>query len=137
MDASCQINIYVFENKVKLDSLTSSEHNSFKGDFLTKQDLASGYHHVMLHPEQRENFGVHFVFDDGTTWFWTWRVLFLGERNAVYLFTKILKPHRRLLAKHGIRHALLIDDFLLMSGNFLKSLMDTQFHLRPLPGLAG
>ena len=33
-----------------------------KGDWMTKQDLCQGYHHVMIHPEMRTNFGVHYVF---------------------------------------------------------------------------
>jgi hypothetical protein len=132
VDTSRAINPWVTKNPVKLDSLRASEDVSLPGDFMTKQDLTSGYYHVMLHEAQRENFGVHFVFPDGAVWFWRWRVLFLGERNAVSLFTRILKPHRRLLAAHGIRNCLMIDDFLILSANFLKSLMDTQFHLEAL-----
>ena len=128
-DASRHINPYVVKNKVSLDSLSSVEQSSCPGDFMTKQDLSAGYFHILLREDMRTNFGVHFRFPSGEIWYWHWNVLFLGERNAVYLFTKILKPHRRFLAKNGVRHGLLIDDFLLMSSNFLKSLMDTQLHL--------
>ena len=131
-DASRQINPYVVKNKVALDSLSSVEQSSVRGDFMSKQDLSCGYFHIMLRPDMRTNFGVHYRFPSGEIWYWHWNVLFLGERNAVHLFTKILKPHRRFLAKHGVRHGLLIDDFIIMSPNFLKCLMDTQLHLSAL-----
>ena len=131
-DASRHINPYVVKNKVSLDSLSSVEQCSYPGDFMTKQDLSCGYYHIMLHPDMRTNFGVHFRFPSGEIWYWHWNVLFLGERNDVHLFTKILRPHRRFLARHGVRHGLLIDDFLILSSNFMKSLSDTQLHLQAL-----
>ena len=84
-DASRHINPYVVKNKVSLDSLSSVEQSSCPGDFMTKQDLSSGYFHIMLHPEMRTNFRVHFRFPSGEIWFWHWNVLFLGERNAISL----------------------------------------------------
>ena len=131
-DASRHINPYVVKNKVSLDSLSSVEQSSRPGDFMSKQDLQSGYYHIMLRHDMRDNFGVHYRFPSGKIWYWHWNVLFLGERNAVYLFTKILKPHRLYLAKHGVRHGLLIDDFIILSLNFMKNLMDAQFHLSAL-----
>ena len=118
--------------RTSLDSLSSVEQFSRPGDWMTKQDLASGYFHVMLKESMRDNFGIHFRFPNGEIWYWRWNVLFLGERNAVHLFTKILRPHRLYLAKHGVRNGLLIDDFLILSPNFLKCLSDTQFHLSAL-----
>ena len=98
VDASRQITPFVVKNKVFLEPLSSIGAAVRRGDWMSKQDLTAGYHHVMIHPEARTNFGVHFVHDDGTVSYWVWNVLFLGERNAVFLFTKILKPHRRFLA---------------------------------------
>ena len=86
----------------------------------------------MIHPDLRTNLGVHYVFPDGSVMCWTWNVLFLGERNAVSLFTRILKPHRDFLASRGIRHRLWIDDWLIISPNFIKSLMDIQTHFEAL-----
>ena len=128
-DASRHINPWIVKNKVKLDSLDTAEEVMLKGDFLSKQDLCSGYFHVLLKVDMRDNFGVHYVTPSGEVIFWRWRVLFLGERNAVWLFTKLLKPHRKFLAKNGIRNSLMIDDFLIMSRSFIKNLMDTQLHL--------
>ena len=98
VDASRAINPFVIQNSVALEPLSSIGASVKKGDWMTKQDLSQGYHHVMIHPEMRTNFGVHYVFPDGSVMYWTWNVLFLGERNAVHLFTKILKPHRDFLA---------------------------------------
>lgn len=136
VDAKRQVNPHVVKNKVSLDSLSSAEQVSQRGDFMSKQDLTSGYFHVPLHPNSQQNFGVSYTHPDGTTWFWIWLCLFLGEKNAVFLFTKLLKPHRRFLSRQGIRNALMIDDFLLLSKNFLKALMDLQIHLEAL-ALAG
>ena len=132
VDASRAVNPFVVKNKVFLEPLSSIGEVVRRGDFLSKQDLSSGYHHVMIHPDARKNFGVHYVHDDGSVTFWVWNVLFLGERNAVFLFTKILKPHRRFLAERGIRNRLWIDDFLIISSSFLKCLSDTKTHLEAL-----
>ena len=47
---------------------------------------------------------------DGIVHFYQWRVLFLGLSDAVRLFMKVLKPHRALLNRNGIRHNVYIDD---------------------------
>ena len=136
IDASRQINPYIFKNTVVLDSFVTVEQASRKGDFQTKQDLTAGYFHVPLHPDARTFFGIHYRFPDGSVKFWQWKTLFLGESNAVFLFTKLLRPHRQFLANKGIRHACYIDDFKIMSDSFLKCLSDTQIHLEAL-ALAG
>ena len=132
VDASRQVNPFVFKNSVVLDPLSSIGEVVQSGDWMTKQDLSAGYHHVMIHPDYRTLFGVHYVFPSGEIMFWHWNVLFLGERNAVHLFTKILRPHRNFLSSLGIRHRLYIDDFLVVSSNFMKCLLDTQKHLEAL-----
>lgn len=136
IDASRNINPFIFRKKVVLDSLDSVEQSTRPGDFQTKQDLSQGYFHVPLHPDAQTLFGVHYRFPDGSVWFWEWQTLFLGESNAVHLFTKILRPHRQFLANMGVRHACYIDDFKIMSDSFLKCLSDTQVHLEAL-SLAG
>ena len=132
VDASRSVNPYVSKNSVVLDSLSSVSEVIQSGDWMTKQDLSAGYHHIMIHPEYRTLFGVHYVFPSGEVMYWHWNVLFLGERNAVHLFTKILRPHRNFLAAMGVRHRLYIDDFLIVSSNCLKCLSDTQKHLEAL-----
>ena len=136
IDASRAINPYIFKQSVVLDSFEMVEQASRPGDFQTKQDLTAGYYHIPLHPDARTLFGVHFRFPDGSVRFWRWKTLFLGESNAVHLFTKVLRPHRQFLANKGIRHACYIDDFKIMSDSFLKCLSDTQTHLEAL-SLAG
>ena len=42
--------------------------------------------------------------------FWIWKVLFLGIKDAVYIFTKILVPHKTYLRGMGIRNTIFIDD---------------------------
>ena len=83
VDASRAINPHVFKNSVVLEPLSSIGEVVKKGDWMTKQDLSSGYHHVMIHPDFRTLFGVHYVFPSGEVMFWHWNVLFLGERNVL------------------------------------------------------
>ena len=130
--ASRSVNPYVIKNKVFLEPLADIGEVVSPGDWFSKQDLSQGYHHVMIHPDCRQNFGVHYVHDDGSISYWVWNVLFLCKRNGVHLFTKVLKPHRRFLAERGIKHRLWIDDFLIVSKSFLKCLSDTQVHLEAL-----
>ena len=69
-DASRHINPYVVKNPTSLDSLSSVEQFSRPGDFMTKQDLSSGYFHTSLRESMRDNFGVHFRFPSGEIWYW-------------------------------------------------------------------
>ena len=79
-------------------------------DYQTKIDLDSGYWHVPLCPEHQKFVGCHFIKDDGSIIFWIWKVLFLGIKDAVYIFTKILVPHKTYLRGMGIRNTIFVDD---------------------------
>ena len=110
VDASRHINPYLVEKHVKLETLDDAELSVEPGDFQAISDLDSGYWHVKIHKDYQQFLGVHYVDKKGVVHYFQWRVLFLGLSDAVRLFTKVLKPIRAYLFRHGIRHNLYIDD---------------------------
>ena len=109
-DASRHINPYLLERHVKLETLDDAELLVETGDFQAISDLDSGYWHIKIHEDYQKYLGVHYVDKEGVVHYFQWRVLFLGLSDAVRLFTKVLKPIRAYLFRHGIRHNLYIDD---------------------------
>ena len=127
VDASRHLNPYMSDRKIKLEDLNAREQILSPGDFQSKQDLDSGYWHVPLHPEHRKFVGVHFKTDEGDVLFWTWNVLFLGVKDAVFIFTKLLMPHRRYLRSFGIRMSMYIDDQGILGALFAECVDNTKF----------
>ena len=110
VDASRHLNPFLEDRKIKLEDLNVSEQLLKQGDFQTTQDLDSGYWHVPLHKDMRKYVGVHFVKDNGEVLYFVWNVLFLGIKDAVYIFTKLLIPHKTYLRGLGIRVSVYLDD---------------------------
>ena len=129
VDASRHLNPFLADRKVKLEDLNVREQILLKNDFQTKIDLDSGYWHVPLYPDHKKYAGCHFVKEDGTVLFWIWNVLFLGIKDAVYIFTKILVPHKTYLRSLGIRNTIYIDDQSVLGSSFLKCAANTQITL--------
>ncbi len=89
VDASRGLNPYIFKRPVVLEQLDSFAEVLKNGDFVAVDDLDSGYWQLPLHPSMFQLCGVSFVNPEtGVRAYWTWRVLFLGIRDAVYVFTK-------------------------------------------------
>ena len=110
VDASRHLNPYLEDRKIKLEDLEVREQIFLKGDFQTKIDLDSGYWHVPLFHGHKKFVGCHFVQKDGSILYWIWNVLFLGIKDAVYIFSKLLVPHKTYLRSLGIRNTIYIDD---------------------------
>ena len=110
VDASRHLNPYIVDRHIKLEDLSVVETTIREGDFMCTQDLDSGYWHVPVAAEHQTLLGVHWREEDGTITFYQWRVMFLGLKDAVYVFTKILKPHISFIRGLGIRAVLYIDD---------------------------
>ena len=89
-----------------------------EGDYQTKQDLDSGYWHIPLHSDYKKYIGCHFVLSDNSVIFWVWNDLFLGLKDAVYIFTKVLVPHREYLRSMGIINNWYIDDQRILGRSF-------------------
>ena len=90
VDASRALNPYLKNRKIKLENLDIAEQLLQEGDWMTTIDLDSGYWHLGLFEGHKQFVGVHFVLDSGETIFWQWNTLFLGIKDAVFIFTKML-----------------------------------------------
>ena len=59
--------------------------------------------------------------------YWRWEVLFLGIKDAVFIFTKILIPHKTYCRQHGIRLMMYLDDQKVMASPKDKCIENTKF----------
>ena len=76
---------------------------------------------VPLHPDMYQYCGVHYQDPlSGEVVFWTWRVLFLGIKDAVYIFTHLLQPVVQYMRKVGWRGSLYIDDLDTLAPTFVE-----------------
>ena len=53
-------------------------------------------------------------------------MLFLGIKDAVYIFTKILVPHKTYFRSMGIRNSIYIDDQSVLGSSLLECAGNTQ-----------
>lgn len=93
-----------------------------KGDYFTKFDLSSGYHHVDIHPEHWKYLGFDWTFPDDKTRFFQFVVLPSGLCSACYIFTKLLRPLVKRWRSNGIRSIVYLDDGINASSNFSSAL---------------
>ena len=93
VDASRHLNQYVKKKHNKIDSLEDFATLVDSGDWISVDDLDSGYWHVPLHPSMSEFFGCHLTKPETQkVYFYQWKVLFLGLRSAVTIYTQMLAP---------------------------------------------
>jgi hypothetical protein len=108
-DGSHNLNPFIRERKVTLSHL-GSFHESFTPDsWMQSCDLESGYWQVPIHEDYRKFLGIAWS-KNGKKKYFRWCVLFLGIKDAVFVFTKLLKPHLRFCQKYGIFIVIYIDD---------------------------
>ena len=88
-----------------------------EGDYFFTFDLKSGYHHIDIHPEHQKFLGFHWVFEDGTSRYFVFKVLPFGLASACYVFTKVLRPLIKRWRGKGIPSILFLDDGII-GGNF-------------------
>ena len=97
---------------IKLDDLSYVKNIVQQGDWMTVNDFDSGYWHVPIHKDSWQNLRIHFIKDNGSFSFRTWRVLVLGIINATHIFTRLPAPFIAWLRREGIRCLIYIDNFL-------------------------
>jgi len=81
---------------------------------------------VPLHPDYYKYVGVHYVHEDNSISYWQWSVLFLGESDAVWIFTKLLLPHKCYLRSLGVHCSIYIDDQRILGKSNLEAKAHTQ-----------
>ena len=111
VDASRALNPFLLDRKVKLQDLRDIPNVLKPGMVQAVDDLDSGYWHLAIVPEHRTYLGIS-IKDErtGNDIFFVWNVLFLGVKDAVYIFTLILKPVRAFLTSLGIPFLIYLDD---------------------------
>ena len=127
VDASRHLNPFLKDRKIKLEDLNVSEQMLKQGDFQMTTDLDSGYWHVPLNDDMKKFVGVHFELDSGEKLFWVWKVLFLGIKDAAWIFTKLLVPHKQYCRSHGIRMQIYMDDQKVLGSDFESCKADNDF----------
>ena len=111
VDASRALNPYLLDQPVRLQDLRDVPMLLKPGQWMAVDDLDSGYWHLAINPADRKYLGIH-ITDEKTKKpiYFVWRVLFLGVKSAVFIFTAILKPIRVYLAKKSIPVIIYLDD---------------------------
>jgi hypothetical protein len=126
LDASQGLNDYCLKRHTKLDDLSVLSGVLQQGDFMTVNDLDSGYWHVPIYPPHQTYLGIHFVHENGEIIYWVWAVLPLGITDAAHIFTCLTNPLMGFLRLRGVRSIIYIDDLLSLSKSFNSGLLQDQ-----------
>ena len=109
-DGSRCVNEYLKEQKVTLAHLQRALELTSPGDFQTKYDLKSAYHHIKIVEHQTKYLGAAFEKEDGQIQYFIYLYLAFGVGSAVHCITKLFKPINAYLHGKGINHSIYIDD---------------------------
>ena len=112
LDCSRGLNPFCTTRRITLADLTHVSRTVQKGDYMVVNDLTSGYWQVPVHPDDQDKLGFQFEDENGRETFYTWSVLVLGLKDAVYFFTRLTAPLMATLRKEGFRGQIYIDDVL-------------------------
>ena len=100
------LNPYLVKRQTRLEDLSLISTMVEEGDYMSTDDLKSGYWQIKLNPNCRTYLGICL---DGR--FYVANVLILGISDAVFAFTKIVRPIARYLRARGVKCLVYIDDF--------------------------
>ena len=77
LDASLLLNPFCVKRKTRLADLSAIPLILREGDFMTVNDLDSGYWEIPIHPDHQKYLGLHF---------WVWVVMPFGIVNAAHIY---------------------------------------------------
>ena len=77
-------------------------------DWMVKTDVKSGYHHIVIRPQDRRFLAFRF-----RNQLYRWKVLPFGLSTAPWVFVKTIKVTLKVLREAGLRCKLYMDDPLL------------------------
>jgi len=120
------VNKYIKTTKFRYEDLSTLSEMFKEGDYFTKFDLTSGYHHIDIHPEHWKYLGFEWLFSNGQTRFFHFVVLPFGLSPACYVFTKVLRPLVKKWRSSGIRSILYIDDGINGSNSYKSALISAK-----------
>ena len=110
LDLSRCVNLCIKDQQVTLSHLQRALEITKEGDYQTKYDLKSAYHHIKIHPLQTKYLGAAVVKPDGGKQYFFFQYLPFGLSSAVHCITKIFKPINAFIHASGIRHSIYLDD---------------------------
>ena len=117
IDASRHLNPYLLDKAVKLQDHRDVLNVLSRSAFQACDDLDSGYWHLGILEEHQKYLGIQITNSNGEPVFYQWRVMFLGIKTAVHIFTAILRPIRIYVASHGIPCLIYLDDLWISGRN--------------------
>ena len=83
-----------------------------RGDYMTVNDLDSGYWQVPIYPPHQTYLGLSYQHEDLSLSFWVWVVMPLGIVDAAHIFTALTDPLMDCILLKGMRANIYIDDLL-------------------------
>ena len=92
LDASQHLNKFCVHRRTCLADLSRIPYLIREGDYLTVNDLYSGYCQVPIYPPHQTCLGLSFACDNGTVLYWVWAVMPLGIIDAAHIFTALTDP---------------------------------------------
>ena len=128
MVVDCRLlNPYVEKRKIKLEDLRCVPSMVCKDGYMSTDDLEKGYWQVRLNKNHRKYVGVSL---DGH--YYVANVLILGICDAVFAFTKLVRPVVRYLRSRGINTLVYIDDFFICHASEHLAIKSRNFLLHTL-----
>ncbi len=109
IDLSRHVNHAIEKSTVKLDDLSLVQELIELEDYMTSLDLENQYFQVRLRPDMYQYMGFMVPAEDGTPQFFQLTVMAYGCKPAVTVVTRLLRPIKAFLHKHGI-FSIYIDD---------------------------
>ena len=136
VDASRHLNPFLLDKAVRLQDHRDIPFVLDQGDWQTSDDLDSGYWHLSILEEHQKYLGIQITNKAGEPVFYQWRVMFLGIKTAVHIFTAILRPIREYVASKGISCLIYLDDIWMKGRNEDQCVKNRAF-VREVLGKAG
>ena len=121
LDASQWLNKFCVRRKTVLADLSRIPYLVRKGDYMTVNDLDSGYWQVPIFPPHQKYLGLSFENDDLSMTYWVWVVMPLGIVDAAHIFTALTDPLMDCILLKGMRANIYIDDLLSVCQGFVNA----------------
>jgi hypothetical protein len=110
IDLSRHVNLAIEKTTVKLDDLSLVQELIEPEDYMTSLDLENQYFQVRLRPDMYQYMGFMVPAEDGTPQFFQFTVMAYGCKPAVTVVTRLLRPIKAFLHRHGVKFSIYIDD---------------------------
>ena len=127
LDASQHLNKFCVRRRTSLADLSRLPDLIREGDYMTVNDLDSGYWQVPIYPPHQTCLGLSYTCEDNSVLYWVWAVMPLGIIDAAHIFTALTCPLMSYLQVHGKRSSIYIDDLLSLCQGFEAALLQDKF----------